>query len=787
MATKKVLVELEVKQTGDAVPRVTREVDKLTAATKKLNYELSDEAKKVAEINVQTELQRKINRKLAVENIKLANSTEEVTESLNQMKTTAGLSGAIVTEFGRTVSDLPYGIRGVGNNLSQLGTLFGLFATNVKNSGRTMSDGFKELFGQMKGVIGIMTAFQIVLAAIQSEWFQNWIEGLGSVNSKLREFREELKELTSETEASAIVAREYINVIEDVSASEEERAVAVQELINLVPSLKEEDLEYGNNLDEVRKKVDEYVLSQVSRIEIDKLIQENSKLLLKQSKLQSIAEIDDLEKRSEAARKFLKEQGERTTRSRVTGMAVGMRGMIVKEYKLGTKELLDVFDNYSKEVDKRADPILERIGELRKGLLLESDKVDEESKRKQSRKTFKEGLLDLTKIRERYEQESKKSEVKTEEELIAQKAEFAKRDLELTLKNFEEKERIRLNDFIEKQKLRKKEKGVDVDAIDKSITEAKRQSSETIKAKRKESKYVIKQIEAVADAENTLLTRRRAERARAEKEQLERDELGRDIGLGSEGAFLSDELMTAQQARIQNEIDYQKRLLETTEEGSRERFEAEQAYYDSTMQKRDFELAYEQYVVDEKQRINREYISWVSGLSGILSSIAGENEGIQKAALAIDKGAAVAKVVVEANASIAKRIAANKAIPSLSPFAAALGVPKPNPAKLTDNLLMAKDVGRTKVSAGVAIANITAAGIGQASSIGGGGGGASGGGAGATTVQPPDFNIIGSTGVNQLAEAIGSTEKEPLRAYVVSSDITTKQALDRNIRSSAEL
>ena len=189
-------------------------------------------------------------------------------------------------------------------------------------------------------------------------------------------------------------------------------------------------------------------------------------------------------------------------------MAVGMRGMIVKEYKLGTKELLDVFDNYSKEVDKRADPILERIGELRKGLLLESDKVDEESKRKQSRKTFKEGLLDLTKIRERYEQESKKSEVKTEEELIAQKAEFAKRDLELTLKNFEEKERIRLNDFIEKQKLRKKEKGVDVDAIDKSITEAKRQSSETIKAKRKESKYVIKQIEAVADAENTLLTRR---------------------------------------------------------------------------------------------------------------------------------------------------------------------------------------------------------------------------------------------------------------------------------------
>ena len=55
------------------------------------------------------------------------------------------------------------------------------------------------------------------------------------------------------------------------------------------------------------------------------------------------------------------------------------------------------------------------------------------------------------------------------------------------------------------------------------------------------------------------------------------------------------------------------------------------------------------------------------------------------------------------------------------------------------------------------------------------------------TVQPPDFNIIGSTGVNQLADAIGSTEQQPVRAFVVSSDITSQQALDRNNKSNAEL
>ena len=55
------------------------------------------------------------------------------------------------------------------------------------------------------------------------------------------------------------------------------------------------------------------------------------------------------------------------------------------------------------------------------------------------------------------------------------------------------------------------------------------------------------------------------------------------------------------------------------------------------------------------------------------------------------------------------------------------------------------------------------------------------------SVQPPDFNIIGSTGTNQLAEAIGSTTQEPIKAYVVSSEVTSAQELDRNIEESASI
>ena len=70
-----------------------------------------------------------------------------------------------------------------------------------------------------------------------------------------------------------------------------------------------------------------------------------------------------------------------------------------------------------------------------------------------------------------------------------------------------------------------------------------------------------------------------------------------------------------------------------------------------------------------------------------------------------------------------------------------------------------------------------------------GGGGASGGvgGGAAPSVQPPDFNIVGSTGVNQLADAIGGTTQQPIKAYVVSSEVTSAQELDRNIVESASI
>lgn len=53
--------------------------------------------------------------------------------------------------------------------------------------------------------------------------------------------------------------------------------------------------------------------------------------------------------------------------------------------------------------------------------------------------------------------------------------------------------------------------------------------------------------------------------------------------------------------------------------------------------------------------------------------------------------------------------------------------------------------------------------------------------------MPAAFNVVGTTGTNQLADAIGSQMQEPVKAYVVSGDVTTAQSLDRNIIDSATL
>lgn len=66
---------------------------------------------------------------------------------------------------------------------------------------------------------------------------------------------------------------------------------------------------------------------------------------------------------------------------------------------------------------------------------------------------------------------------------------------------------------------------------------------------------------------------------------------------------------------------------------------------------------------------------------------------------------------------------------------------------------------------------------------GGGGGGSAPSPAAGASVMSPNFSVIGSSGVNQLAQL----QQQPVQAFVVSGEVTSQQALDRNRVQNATL
>ena len=140
----------------------------------------------------------------------------------------------------------------------------------------------------------------------------------------------------------------------------------------------------------------------------------------------------------------------------------------------------------------------------------------------------------------------------------------------------------------------------------------------------------------------------------------------------------------------------------------------------------------------------------VSGALNGLSALAGENAQAQK-------------VIGIAQATIDTFIGANKAI------------------------------AQGGIAGGIAAAGIIASGLANVATIVNtpipqpSGSSASAGGSRPSIPQPPSFNVVGSSGTNQLASAIGGQSQQPVKAFVVSNDVTTSQELERNIISNASI
>jgi hypothetical protein len=144
-------------------------------------------------------------------------------------------------------------------------------------------------------------------------------------------------------------------------------------------------------------------------------------------------------------------------------------------------------------------------------------------------------------------------------------------------------------------------------------------------------------------------------------------------------------------------------------------------------------------------------------LGNLAAAFAQGNERQQKIAFNITKAANIAQATMDTYKAAQGAYASFASIP-------VVGVP----------------LGIAAAAAAVAagVANINA--IKNTQFQGGGGGAVSAASTSSPSASggfPAQFNVVGNTGANQLAQSLGN---QPLKAYVVAGDVTTAQSLERN-------
>jgi len=229
----------------------------------------------------------------------------------------------------------------------------------------------------------------------------------------------------------------------------------------------------------------------------------------------------------------------------------------------------------------------------------------------------------------------------------------------------------------------------------------------------------------------------------------------------------ADALLTEQQLAIQNEnLAYQAKLDNARKFGiSTQEIEtqhlntlndinltAQKKQYDNEKANSDAKIAITKAEQKAKMEAAEGIANTLSGLSNILG-----------------KETAAGKAAAVASATINTFSAAQKA------YESTVGIPIVGPvlAPINAGLAIASGIKNVQSILDVQVPN--------------GGGGGGGSAPSPSVPAAPSFNVVGQGGANQIAQSIAGQEQQPLKAYVVSNDVTTSQSLDRNITSNASM
>jgi hypothetical protein len=635
----------------------------------------------------------------------------------------AGIAGAAAAELGRTISDLPFGINAITNNISQLGSMFSLLVVKTGSFSKALG----ALGKVMTGPAGLLILFQIAVAAL--EFF----------SKRQQKATKDVLDFNNSVESQIDALDEVSRAFDDLNVSEEKRI----DLLEKSKILGDKVLEAYKQEALTRREI-----SNLAALERDaakakeELEKNNTKRTEERKKLQEeLLDVSKSEERLERRRNNLRRQG------------------------FGEEQIALETANQAAEVAKERRTVEGEIAKIKEQQRLEEEGIYKTLQDAQKIRELAQQRLsaeqELTK--ERFDLQSKILELERKSldqsgvQVVEQQRENQRKIYELALKRLDDEKKRELQNITDPKTIdliREKYR-----VLSESAALDFKSAIEGIKFEKIPVEFQpMVSFKDLIDPPQTEAQKWASKQLETYSKAIEGELVKREESKGERNFFL--DTFGISEENLQAGIAAAQTALNTLGDVFSAQAEREIAVETNrTNQLNDQlkqRLANEQLSADERDKINQEIARNEAQL------VAKENQ-INKKRFEQEKAVNIALATVNTFSAATGVLAETKG----GTFARIAGMIAVIGAGLAQVAIIAKQQFTAK-----AMPSPNLSGLGGA----GGAGGAE-----------PQFNVIGATGQNQLAAAIAATQQQPVKAYVVSNDVTTAQSLDRNIVAEASL
>jgi len=270
-------IEIDGKNATAKIIDLSNGVSKTGIAVENLNETLGkmngEMIRTTSGIGSQMTALKKQRSQVQINSKEYQNLTKSMRFLQTQMDMSTGATGSASSaamELGRVLSDAPYGIRGVANNLSQFASQMAFAA---KSTG-SLSLAFKDLWKALMGPLGILLVIQGVLAAF---------EKMSMAKKKVKEDTDSLTQTFGIQTTKLMVLK---SALDDSNVSLEDKKELVKKASKEFKDLNIEIDENGKLTDASRIAIDEYSLALVKNAKAKAIANLITKEMNKQAKLE---------------------------------------------------------------------------------------------------------------------------------------------------------------------------------------------------------------------------------------------------------------------------------------------------------------------------------------------------------------------------------------------------------------------------------------------------------------------------------------------------------------------